>query len=128
MNKSLLVKTLLVAALAIVLMIPVAMIRDLVAERQGRRNEGVRGIAEGWGKRQTVAGPYIAIPYERDWPVVKRETIDGKLREKRKDVKEEQVLRGAATRLDGSVDAETSEKARGICKARLYEGKVSVSG
>jgi len=128
MNKSLLVKTLLVAALAIVLMIPVAMIRDLVAERQGRRNEAVSGIAEGWGKRQTVAGPYIAIPYERHWTVVKRETIDGKLRETRNDFKESQVLRRAATRLDWSVDADTSEKARGIYKARLYEAKFSVSG
>src|SRR4051812_36722460 len=128
MNKSLLVKTLLVAALAIVLMIPVAMIRDLVAERQGRRNEAVSGIAEGWGKRQTVAGPYIAIPYERHWTVVKRETIDGKLRETRNDFKESQVLRRAASRLDWSVDADTSEKARGIYKARLYEAKFSVSG
>ena len=55
MNRSLLVKTVLMGALALVLMIPVGMIRDLVAERQARRNEAVTGIAEGWGKRQFPA-------------------------------------------------------------------------
>src|SRR2546430_17406197 len=64
-KRSFLLKTLLVAALAMILMLPAAMIRDLVTERQARRNEGVSGIAEGWGKRQTVAGPYLAIPIRR---------------------------------------------------------------
>jgi inner membrane protein len=65
MDRSLLLKAALVAALSFVLMIPVWMIRDLVAERQARRNEAAGGVAEGWGKRQTLAGPYVAIPYGR---------------------------------------------------------------
>src|SRR5207247_414756 len=97
-KRSFLVKTLLVAVLAMILMLPVAMIRDLVAERQARRNEAVSGIAEGWGKRQTVAGPYLAIPYERHWTVVKRETVDGKLREIRTERSESQVVRRPARR------------------------------
>jgi len=67
MNRSLLLKAALVAALSFVLMIPVWMIRDLVSERQTRRNEAVGGIAEGWGKRQTLDAPYLSIPYERRW-------------------------------------------------------------
>ncbi len=128
MNKSLLLKTLLVAGLVLVLMLPVAMIRDLVSERQARHNEALAGIAEGWGKRQVVAGPYVAIPYSRHWTVVKRETVDGRLRETRNEYSESQVLRYPAARLDWSVDADTSEKARGIYKARLYEAKLRVSG
>ena len=62
MKLALLVKTAIVAALAIALMVPVTMIRGLVDERQARRNEAVTGIAEGWGKRQALAGPYLAIP------------------------------------------------------------------
>ena len=128
MKRSFLLKTLLVAALATILMLPVAMIRDLVAERQARRNEAVSGIAEGWGKRQTVAGPYLAIPYERHWTVVKRETVDGKLREIRTERSESQVVRLPAASVEWTVDAEISEKARGIYKARLYGAKLQAQG
>src|SRR5207249_848769 len=106
----------------------VAMIRYLVAERQARRNEAVSGIAEGWGKRQTVAGPYLAIPYERHWTVVKRETVDGKLREIRTERSESQVVRLPAASVEWTVDAEISEKARGIYKARLYGAKLQAQG
>jgi inner membrane protein len=123
-----LLKTLLVAALAIILMLPVAMIRDLVAERQARRNEAVTGIAEGWGKRQTLAGPYLAIPYERHWTEVKRETVDGKLREIRTERGESQVVRLPAASVQWNVDAEISEKARGIYKARLYSARLRAQG
>src|SRR5213592_4296423 len=127
-KRSFLLKTLLIAALAMILMLPVAMIRDLVAERQARRNEAVSGIAEGWGKRQTVAGPYLAIPYERHWTVVKRETVDGKLREIRTERSESQVVRLPAASVEWTVDAEISEKARGIYKARLYGAKLQAQG
>ncbi len=128
MKRSFLLKTLLVAVLAMILMLPVAMIRDLVAERQARRNEAVSGIAEGWGKRQTVAGPYLAIPYERHWTVVKRETVDGKLREIRTGRSESQVVRLPAASVEWTVDTEISEKARGIYKARLYGAKLQAQG
>src|SRR6267143_956961 len=117
MNRSLLLKTLVVGALALILMIPVTMIQNLVAERQARASEAIAGIAEGWGKRQTVAGPYLAIPYERRWTVVKRDTVDGKVRETRTEYMEAQVLRWPAAALDWTVDAEIGEKARGIYKA-----------
>lgn len=44
-------------------MLPVAMIQNLVAESQARANEAIAGITEGWGKRQSVAGPYLAMRY-----------------------------------------------------------------
>jgi inner membrane protein len=128
MNRSLFLKTLLVGGLVIVLMVPVAMIRDLVAERQARRNEAVGGIAEGWGKRQTVAGPYLAIPYERHWTEVKQETVDGKVRELRTERSEAKVVRLPAEGVEWTVDAEISEKVRGIYKARLYNARLRAQG
>ena len=128
MNRPLLLKTLTVAALAVVLMLPVQMIRDLVAERQARSNEAIAGIAEGWGKRQVVAGPYLALPYERRWTQVKRETVDGKERETRTERTESQVLRFPASSVDWSAEADIGEKARGIYKARLYSARLRASG
>ena len=128
MNRSLLVKTVLMGALALVLMIPVGMIRDLVAERQARRNEAVAGIAEGWGKRQTIASPYLVIPYERHWTVVKRQTIDGKLHETTNSYSEAKIVTVPAASVDWTVDADLTEKARGIYKARLYSARISANG
>jgi inner membrane protein len=128
MNRSLLLKTALVASLAILLMLPVQMIRGLAAERQARHNEAVSGIAEGWGKRQSLAGPYLAMPYERRWTEVKRETVDGRSRESRSERAEWQVLRVPAARLDWTIEADIGEKARGIYKARLYSARVSAAG
>src|SRR5688572_3568424 len=95
-----------VAGLALVLFVPVGMIQNLIAERQARRNEVVTGIAEGWGKRQTVSGPYLAIPYERHWTVVRRETVEGKLRETRNERSESHVLRLPASSAEWTVGAE----------------------
>src|SRR5689334_1961600 len=114
MRHPLFAKAALIAALVLVLMIPVGMIRGLVAERQARSNEAIAGIAEGWGKRQALASPYLAIPYERQWTVVKRETIDGKLRETRTELRELQVMRLPASSVSWTVDTALSEKARGI--------------
>jgi inner membrane protein len=128
MDRSLLLKTSVVAALALALMIPVSMIRDLVAERQARRDEAVQGIAAGWGGRQTVAAPYIAVPYERRWTETKREVVDGKQLESRVERSERAVLRLRADGVRWTIAAAVTEKARGIHKARLYNAKVEAHG
>src|SRR5262245_16882024 len=124
MNLAAAAKVVVIGLLALALLIPVLMIQNLVSERQGRRNEAVLGIAEGWGKRQTVSGPYLAIPYERQWTVVKRETVDGKLRETRNERSDAGGRRLPAASVEWIVGAEFSEKARGIYKARLYQAEL----
>jgi inner membrane protein len=104
------------------------MIQGLVAERQARRNEVVSGIAEGWGKRQTVAGPYLVVPYEWSYTEVKRETIAGKLNETSVEHKGGEVIYLPASNLEWTVDADITEKARGIYKARLYAAKLTAQG
>jgi inner membrane protein len=121
-------KTVVIALLALALLIPVLMIQGLVAERQTRSNEAIAGIAEGWGKRQTLAGPYLAIPYERHWTEIRRETIDGRLREVRNERSESRVLRLPAAGIEWTMDAEISEKARGIYRARLYSARLLAQG
>ena len=121
-------KAIVIALLALALLVPVLMIQGLVAERQARSNDAIAGIAEGWGKRQTVAGPYLAVPFERHWTEIRRETIDGKLREIRNERSESRVLRLPAKAIAWTVDAETSEKARGIYKARLYTARLRAQG
>jgi inner membrane protein len=122
------VKIAVIGALALVLFVPVSMIQGLVAERQMRRDEALAGIAEGWGRRQTLSGPYLAVPYQVTRVDVTRETVDGREREKRTERVEQHVKRIPAESVDWTLDAEVGEKARGIYKARLYGAKAQASG
>lgn len=128
MDRTTLWKCAIVVALALILLVPVAMIRDLIGERQARRNEAVGGIALGWGQRQVLSGPYLAVPYERQWTETTQETLDGKHRERRTERSESHVARLPLEAIDWTVEAATSEKARGIYKARLYTAKIRAKG
>ena len=128
MDLSMAIKAAVTAVLALVLLIPVAMIRDLIAERQARRNEAVGGIALGWGQRQVIAGPFLSVPYERTWTETTQEIVDGKSRERRIERSESRVLRLPVESVHWSIEAATSEKARGIYKARLYSARINVQG
>ncbi len=128
MNLAALAKPALIGLLALVLFVPVGMIQGLVFERMARSQAAVAGIAEGWGKRQTVAGPYLYVPYERTRTEVVHETIDGKLRERRTEHTESLALRLPADAVDWQVGAEVGEKARGIYKARLFSASAHARG
>jgi len=126
--KTLLLKTLLVVVLALLLFVPVGMIGGLVAERQARHQEVVSGIAEGWGRAQSVSGPYVVIPYERRWLELKKEVIDGKPRETRVERSQSDTVFVPAVGVDWTIEADIHEKARGIYKARLYSARLQAQG
>ena len=128
MNFAAAAKPAVIALLALVLFVPVGMIQGLIAERQARRDEAVAGIAQGWGRRQTLAGPYLAVPYERTRIEVVQETVDGKPRERRTERTESLLLRLPADSVEWRMGAEVSEKARGIYKARLYSASAEARG
>ena len=88
-----------IALLALALFVPVTMLQGLVAERQARRDGAVAGIAHGWGARQTLTGPYLAVPYEGG---------------------RSKVLRLPVESVSWEISARVSQKARGIYTARLY--------
>ena len=128
MQRALHVKTLTIAALALALFIPVSMIRDLVSERQARRNEAVQGIALGWGQRQVLSGPYLVVPYQRTWTEVTREIVEGAVKERRVDRSESLRLRIPPEQVRWSVDLASQEKSRGIYAARLYTARIKAEG
>jgi inner membrane protein len=63
---SALVKATILAAIALLLLIPLALLSSLVTERTSQRDAAVRSVAMGWGDRQWVGGPVLAIPVADD--------------------------------------------------------------
>ena len=51
--------------LSLLLLIPTVFIRNLIDERQNRRDSTIEEITSKWGEEQSVMGPVLVIPYER---------------------------------------------------------------
>ena len=62
LGSSPLMKGLMVALVAMVVLIPVQMLRSLVAERAQSRQDAITRVARGWGDTQFIGGPIIVIP------------------------------------------------------------------
>jgi inner membrane protein len=56
------VKAAVLTGIALLLLIPLALLRSLVTERTAQRDAAVQSVARGWGDRQWVGGPLLAIP------------------------------------------------------------------
>ncbi|HWA44752.1 MAG TPA: cell envelope integrity protein CreD [Hypericibacter adhaerens] len=52
-----------IVAIALLLLIPLSMVRDLINERSYRQQEVQSGIAAEWGGAQTLVGPILKVPY-----------------------------------------------------------------
>jgi inner membrane protein len=59
-------KAVLVGALTLALLIPLAMIRSTIAERQGFRQAAIASVTDSHAGAQVIAGPVLVIPYAED--------------------------------------------------------------
>jgi inner membrane protein len=63
-KRSITMKIISIGILILLLLIPAAMIQNLISERQSRRDTVVKEISQKWGANQTITGPFITIPYK----------------------------------------------------------------
>jgi inner membrane protein len=64
LRDSVVLKLLLIGALILALLIPLAMVRGLISERQMRHELAASEVASSWGLEQTLGGPVLRVPYE----------------------------------------------------------------
>jgi len=107
--------------LALLLLIPVGMVRGVIYERQARRDEAVQGVAQSWGGAQRIAGPRLVVPFIVRW----REPLaDGKsIERERHDVA---VFLPKALDVNGVLDSETLH--RGIFDVPVYRAQLALTG
>src|SRR5258705_8559 len=55
-------KTLVISLIVLALLIPLAQVESLVAERGAMRDTAEQRIADGWGRAQSVGGPVLVVP------------------------------------------------------------------
>lgn len=64
---SILIKTIFIGLLIFILFIPLALVNDLVYERESRLQSVIYEINQSWGEAQTVVGPIVTVPYRTVW-------------------------------------------------------------
>ncbi|BCS35384.1 cell envelope integrity protein CreD [Luteitalea sp. TBR-22] len=63
LQRSVLARMVVMGALLLVLMVPLAMTRGIIVERTVRRDEVAADISRTWGDRQVLVGPILSVPY-----------------------------------------------------------------
>lgn len=110
-------KGLVVAATALLMMIPVLMVAGLVSQRERLSDEVENEIAHSWGGRQIVGAPEVVIPYKDQV-----ESYDGKM-EKVDDLLE---LSSAGIDVSGEISVQTLR--RSIYDVPVYRAELVMSG
>lgn len=116
-RQSVTVKFVVVGLLTLILLIPAAMIKSLILEREQTRNEVIQEISSKWGNRQTLTGPILTVPYK-----VYYKKNDGEIHY---NVHYAHFLPEKLD-INGTLDPEI--RYRSIYKVILYKSKVAFSG
>jgi len=114
-----------VAVLILLLLIPLDMVRSVLRERLGRRNEAVTDITSSWGRDQKLVGPVLIVPYRyaaKSWR--EQPGAGGKF----ENVEVVDMVTANAyflpTNLVISGDVQPMQLRRGIYQAVVYTGKL----
>jgi len=116
-TKSLTFKGMMIALLTLLLLIPGAMIQDLIEERQDRSRETVDKINDKWSDSQTLCAPLLMVPYTTT-----------KIGPDKKPYYEEHMLYITPKELKIDVSLTPVEKHYGIYKAILYKSDIHFEG
>ncbi|HCC37121.1 MAG TPA: hypothetical protein DEQ14_05650, partial [Treponema sp.] len=103
--------------LALILLIPITMIRSMVRERGYRAQEAEQSIMEAWGSQFVLYGPVIRIP------VIEREEIRSKTEkdgEKTEIVERNKTLWITPKNVEVQSDFSAQKKRRGIFSVALF--------
>ncbi|GHU12255.1 cell envelope integrity protein CreD [Spirochaetia bacterium] len=118
-------KVLMLVFLVLLLLIPLAMIRGLINERDHTARTAEAEIMEAWGSKLIEAGPVIAIPGIRTEEVRTKTERDG---EKVEIIKRPFTLIIAPQKLEIGAVLKTEVRRRGIFSVPLFSGELALSG
>ncbi|MDD3605263.1 MAG: cell envelope integrity protein CreD [Kiritimatiellae bacterium] len=110
-------KIIVIGFLVLGLLIPAAMVRSLIREREHRRAAVVREISSKWGAAQRITGPVLTVPYIETVPAGKGKPVE---------VIHHLHILPDTLNISGQVLPEV--RYRGIYEAVLYNAQLSLSG
>lgn len=125
MQRTLIYKILIIFVLALLLIIPLSMIRGTVHERQKLHNGVIEGMAQSSTGAQSVAGPILVVPYKKKIRDVAIDNLGKKTVTERYETGSFEFLPETLT-VGGKIA--TQQRTRGIYKALIYDADLNLSG
>lgn len=126
MQKTLALKAIIVLFLGLALIIPLAMIKGLVSERQLRQHEAAAEVAASYAGQQLIVGPLLVVPYVEEYPVFEADVKTGERRQLWKQERRELVFFPDALDIVGTLG--TSRKRRGLFSVLLFDLQGTLGG
>jgi inner membrane protein len=117
MTQSVTFKAIMIALLTVLMLIPSAMIQNLIFERQERSKETVSRINDKWSRAQLIKGPFLVIPYELE--------IEKNDKTKTKEYNE-LTISPETLNIDAKLTPE--ERYYGIYKSIIYKSNIKLKG
>lgn len=112
--------------LILLLMIPLALIQELIKEREYRQQDVIRELNSGWGNSILMYGPILKVPYKTYEETVKYNAENNNtFKEKRTIIKYAYFL---PEKLQIDTDVKASAKKRNNFESAVFTANISASG
>jgi inner membrane protein len=112
------IKMLFVAAMTLAILIPLAMIRSTIHERQAYRQQAVADIARSYAGSQALSGPVLVVPYV-DTIEVEEKDAQGNVRRVSREQASHWTFFPKALDISGHLKPDVRK--RGLHEVRIYE-------
>jgi len=120
-QQSLSIKLASIGVIMLLLMIPNAMVRELIYEREYLQKSVIDEVGAKWGKAQTLIGPILAIPFKEA-----QTRIDNKGKEKIIEITKTAYFLPENLKINGELIPEIRK--RSLYKVNLYKANLQVEG
>ena len=111
-----------IITLTLLLLLPAAMIKGLIREREGTQREAIYEVSSKWGNEQTLIGPVLTIPFYR------HEKEYSKKDETYKVTKIKDYIHILPDELDIESQLEPEKRYRGIYEVVVYNSQMNFKG
>jgi inner membrane protein len=115
-------KVAIIIFIALLLMIPTAMIDNLISDREETQTEAIEEVSDKWAKQQTISGPFLSIPFYRYVKETNAKDNTEKI------VKFKEYLHILPTDLKINSKVKPEHRYRGIYEIVVYNSKTTISG
>ena len=123
-RNSKLLRVLLIGFLILLLQIPIEMISGVIGEREATRDNAVRDVTSSWGGNQSIAGPWISVPYLHHW--TEQRTTGSQVESFFRTETRHATFLPETLRITGTTASEV--RYRGIFQVPLFTVSLEVSG
>ncbi|MEO6583318.1 MAG: cell envelope integrity protein CreD [Ferruginibacter sp.] len=116
-SNKILFKGLIAGGLVLLMLIPTLIVQNLVAEREARQKEVVQEVSAKWATSQTLAGPFMIIPYTENATNSEGKPVV---------VKKELIVLSQQMNVTGKIIPVS--RPRSIYKVLLYKSDLNING